>query len=178
MSYVFPIIGEWRWGGGVSDHKKRPLGNWQSDNAVDIMAPAGSTFVAPVSGRVTNISGRDPRQGTYGKTGTLFGRSVTIQAPDGREWFVTHLDNPTVRVGQFVTAGTPVSRIGDWGDRSHAHVATSQGDPRQLLGGAAPATAGALPAAATTAGTGCLVVLLAQLATLAGAIYGLVEVVT
>lgn len=178
--YVFPIIGKWTWGGGVAEHMSRPLGNWQSDNAVDIMAPAGSTFVAPVSGRVTRISGRDPRSGAYGSTGTLFGRSITIQTPDGRQWFATHLDNPIVQVGQFVSAGTPISRVGNWGERSHAHVAVSQGDPRALLSGA-PSSGASLPVSATTAttastsGAGCLPMLMVQLSILAGALYGIAK---
>lgn len=180
MSYIFPVQGKWRWGGGVGEHRKRPLGNWQSDNAVDIMAPAGSTFVSPVSGRVLRISGRDPRQGAYGSSGTLFGRSITIQAPDGNEWFATHLDNPIVRVGQFVTAGSPLSRIGDWGERSHAHVATSRGDPQALLSGAAPSQSGLIPESAVTTtaatGAGCITVLLAQLAAVGAVAYALVEV--
>jgi murein DD-endopeptidase MepM/ murein hydrolase activator NlpD len=177
MSYVFPILGSgWRWGGGVDEHHKRPLGNWQSDNAVDIMAPAGSVNVAPVSGRVVRVSGRDPRQGP---SGTIFGRSITIQEPGGRQWFVTHLDNPVVREGQFVQAGSPLARVADWGERSHAHWAVSQGDPRALLQGGTPAAASVIPAASTTAtGAGCLVHLLYQLTGVFMAGYLLVEVLT
>lgn len=174
---VFPVIGEWHWGGGVAAHESRPLGNWQSDNAVDIMAPAGSLNVAPVAGRIVKISGSDPAQGAKG---TIFGRSITIQEPNGRQWFTTHLDNPIVRVGQFVQAGAPLARIADWGSNSHAHWAVSQGDPQALLGGSPHVPQGTYPVgtAANSQAAGCATVLLVQLLALAAGTYELVKVVT
>lgn len=173
MSILFPILGEWRWGGGPDEHRKRPLGNWQSDNAVDIMARAGQVVIAPVSGRIVRVSGRDPRSGP---SGTVFGRSVTIQEPNGRQWFLTHLGDTNVRVGQFIGAGAPIARVGDWGGNSHLHLGVSQGDPRGLLGGSTPVSASTLPASATASGAGCITVLLAQLMVVSAIAYAIAEV--
>lgn len=92
--------------GGVAAHQARPLGNWQSDNAVDIGAPPRTLVLAPKAGWVSRIGGTDPQ---HGPVGTIFGEHVTISCPDNDAFFLTHLDR-IVGVGERVVAGQIIAR--------------------------------------------------------------------
>src|SRR3954468_24112527 len=39
-----------------ADHQARPLGDWQSDNAVDLAVPAGSDVLAVDDGQIVAVS--------------------------------------------------------------------------------------------------------------------------
>lgn len=77
--------------------------------AYDYMAPAGTPTVAPVGGRITRLSGRDPSQG--GSPGGPLGYSIYLQGKDGRSYFLTHLDRVGVKVGQRVRQGQRIAQV-------------------------------------------------------------------
>lgn len=86
-------------GGGPEAHGSRALGNWQSDNAYDLMGKAGDAVPAYVSGVVTKISGKpggDPGFAGYG---------ITVRTKDG-DLFFKHLGSANVKVGQRITPQT------------------------------------------------------------------------
>jgi len=86
-------------GGGPEAHHSRALGNWQSDDAYDIMGKTGDPIFAGVDGVVTNISGRpggDPGFAGYG---------ITVRTKRGN-FFFKHLGSKNVKIGQRVSANT------------------------------------------------------------------------
>jgi murein DD-endopeptidase MepM/ murein hydrolase activator NlpD len=96
--------------GGVAGHMSRPLGNWQSDNAVDFGASPGSPVVSVKAGFVSKGGGYDPHSGPVG---TIFGEHTTVEHDDGTAAFYTHLDR-LVSVGERVVAGELIGRVGEW----------------------------------------------------------------
>jgi len=85
-------------GGGPSAHGSRALGNWQSDNAYDLMGKAGAPVPAYVAGVVTKISGKpggDPGFAGYG---------ITVRTKHG-DLFFKHLGSANVKVGQKIKPG-------------------------------------------------------------------------
>jgi murein DD-endopeptidase MepM/ murein hydrolase activator NlpD len=130
--FVLPAGVQFSKGGGVADHMKRPLGNWQSDNAIDVHAVPTTIILAPKAGVVTKLGGHDPHQGPVG---TIFGEHVTITCPDGDIFFFTHTDR-IVGIGERVVAGQVIARIGDWPDSAamdHVHVGRVSGrNPEEL----------------------------------------------
>lgn len=132
----FPIAARWpvRNFGGVAAHKSRPLGNWQSDEAIDIGCPERSQVLAIDDGRVTKISGYDP---DGGPVGTIFGQSMTIQLDSGLEVFYTHQKmHPQTEVDERVVAGEMLSWVADYGPvgrwPEHLHIAWSTGNPEDM----------------------------------------------
>lgn len=97
-----PSVGSqvaFRAGGGPEAHHSRALGNWQSDDAYDLMGKANDPVYAGVSGTVTKISGQpggDPGFAGYG---------ITVNTPQG-QFFFKHLNTARVRVGQRITPST------------------------------------------------------------------------
>ena len=77
--------------------------------AYDYMAPAGKSVVAPVSGKVIKLSGRDPKLG--GAPGGPLGYSVYIRGDDGKTYFLTHIDRVRPKVGQRVRQGQKIAVI-------------------------------------------------------------------
>lgn len=130
--FVFPEGIRFRRGGGVRDHGKRPLGNWQSDNAIDVHAKPETPILAPKAGIVSRIGGHDPHEGPVG---TIFGEHVTITCPDGDAFFFTHTDR-IVGVGERVVAGQVIARVADWPSSvsmDHVHVGRISGrNPEEL----------------------------------------------
>lgn len=127
--------------GGVAAHKRRPLGNWQSDNAIDIGTPTkatkikGAAILAPLPGHITKISGHDP---TYGPHGTIFGQNVTIRFNAGFSGFFTHSKlQPWTELGEQVVAGEMLAWVSDFGVPGrwpeHLHIAFEEGhNPEQM----------------------------------------------
>lgn len=131
--YVDPFPGG-TWSGSPAAHRARALGNWQSDNAWDIMGRAGAPVYAVLPGRITRItpSGSSPQ---------FAGEGVYLSTSDGMWWY-RHID-AAVSVGQSVPAGALIGRLVSWtAGGPHLHLATDRGDPARARGGAAP-TAGA-----------------------------------
>lgn len=104
------------------------LGNWQSDNAVDLGVPNGTGVFATQGGRVTQV------RGSYqGGADRFDGFRVTI-AGDNNEWFYTHLSKANVQPGQSVTAGQLIGRSGSANGVPHLHLGCKTGNPVKLLG--------------------------------------------
>lgn len=129
--FVLPKGSEERNLGGVAAHMARPLGNWQSDNAIDVGSRPLTLILAPKSGYVSKVGGADPHNGPVG---TIFGEHVTITCWDGDAFFLTHTDR-IVGVGERVVAGQIVARIADWPGSvtlDHVHVGRKGGNPEDL----------------------------------------------
>lgn len=115
-----------KWGGGPSDHGSRPLGNWQSDNAWDVMAPKGTPVYAIEGGKVVGLGG-SPQL----KKGVIYGYQVTIQSNDN-SFFYTHLGEraPGIEMGAEVKKGDVIGFIGAPNDKwpQHVHIGLKKGD--------------------------------------------------
>jgi murein DD-endopeptidase MepM/ murein hydrolase activator NlpD len=111
-------------GGTPADHHARALGNWQSDDAYDLMGKAGQPIVAPISGVVTRISGHpggDPQFAGYG---------ITVKTPQG-DLFFKHLGSTKLKVGSKIKPGTLIGTLDPTVNGGpHLHLG---GDNRALL---------------------------------------------
>jgi soluble cytochrome b562 len=102
---------------GPKYHGSRPLGNWQSDNAWDLFAPAGTQWNSITKGIVKKI------HDTGRNTGKIYGTQVSINGTDGYpDIFYTHLKDVTLQKGDVVDIGTPVGKVSEWGESKSTHV--------------------------------------------------------
>lgn len=100
-------------------------GNW----ALDFMAPGGTRFLAPEDGRITRLSGHDPKLGEV-EPG-IFGWNIFLTTATGIVYFATHLGNRDVWEGRKVKAGTILGHVGHWPHdegRSHTHLGITHPD--------------------------------------------------
>lgn len=128
---AFPVGGKWKSLGGPEAHKSRPLGNWQSDNAVDIGAPVGTPVFAVNNGKIV---------GSFGPSSSgnpkVYGSRLTIDTGDN-QYFYTHLKGTVKDLGpgSTVTKGQLLGWIGAAnGIPSHLHFGAMKGDPTKILG--------------------------------------------
>jgi biotin carboxyl carrier protein len=105
-------------GGGPGAHHSRALGNWQSDDAYDLMGKAGQAVYAPVAGTVVKISGKPG-----GRPG-FAGYGITVRTPQG-DLFFKHLGSKKVKVGQKLKPGMLIGTLD----------ASTAGGPHLHLGG-------------------------------------------
>jgi murein DD-endopeptidase MepM/ murein hydrolase activator NlpD len=105
-------------GGGPEAHASRALGNWQSDDAYDLMGKAGQAVYAPIAGKVVKISGQPG-----GKPG-FAGYGITVRTPQG-DLFFKHLGSKKVKVGQRLKPGQLIGTL----------EASTAGGPHLHLGG-------------------------------------------
>lgn len=115
---VSGVAGGLTMGGGPSAHHSRPLGNWQSDDAYDLMGKAGQPIYSGVSGTVTRISGKP------GGSPQFAGYGITVKTPQG-DLFFKHLGSSKLRVGQKIKPGMLIGTLDP----------TVQGGPHLHLGG-------------------------------------------
>lgn len=116
-------------GPGQGTHSfSSPPNNWQSDNAVDIAVPEGSTAVAIVNGNITRTGGNnnDPSSRYNGFNAYLSG--------GGNEWFYTHLSKLLVSAGQKVNAGDAIGLTGSANGVPHLHIGQKLGNPADTFG--------------------------------------------
>ncbi len=118
---------------GPKNHGGRALGNWQSDNAWDIFAPAGTIVNSYTNGSVIKV--RD----TGKNSGKIFGTQVSIRGNDGYpDIFYTHLKNVKLNVGDVVKVGDYIGQISEWighDSMTHVHIGLPYGTHlRELLG--------------------------------------------
>jgi predicted chitinase len=110
---------------GPSNHGKRAFGNWQSDNAWDIFAPAGTIVNSYTEGTVTKI--RD----TGKNSGKVFGTQVSISGINGYpDIFYTHLKNVKLQKGDKVKVGDVIGQISEWvghDNMTHVHIGLPRG---------------------------------------------------
>jgi len=112
----------------VSDHRSRPLGNWESDNAIDIVPEPNSGSGTPVKAVVA------------GTIGFAFGYQRTggyrLHLLQGRqdEFYYAHFSGyaPGILPGRRVNAGQVIGYMGDTGNARgtpHVHLGRRNGDP-------------------------------------------------
>ena len=95
-------------------------GSW----ALDFMAHGGTPVLASYDGVITKLSGHDPKTGTHGKVGDVFGWSVYLKDSAGRVGYLTHMGSRTCKVGDKVKVGQKIGTVGKWPHdpgRSHTH---------------------------------------------------------
>jgi peptidoglycan LD-endopeptidase LytH len=126
-----------------ADHQRRPLGNWQSDNAFDIAVPAGTAVLAVANATVINTGGSPPTH----SSNVVGGFSVTLRTA-GNEVFYTHMMRAVVHPGERVRAGQKIGLSGYANNVEHLHLGLEHGDPLAIWGDGA---AGAVPAPADAA---------------------------
>lgn len=91
-------------GGGPEGHHSRALGNWQSDDAYDLMGKAGQSIYSPIGGTVVKISGQPG-----GKPG-FAGYGITVRTPQG-DLFFKHLGSANVKPGQRIKPGQLIGTL-------------------------------------------------------------------
>lgn len=98
------------------------LGNWESDNAVDIAIPVGTAIRAPYSGVIGS------QIGSLGSGGRFAGLRVHLQGA-GNELYFAHLSRLNVKAGQHVKAGQIIGWSGSANGVAHLHLGAKQGNP-------------------------------------------------
>lgn len=85
--------------------------------AVDIFAACGTPVVAPVAGRIDELSGTDNWDPVVDDGATRGGLSVSIVGDDGVRYYGSHLRMiaPSLRAGARVTPGQTLGEVGDTG---------------------------------------------------------------
>lgn len=117
-----PVIGR----PGQGTHS---LGNWESDNAIDISVPDGTPVIATQDGTIGKVYAR-----TLDPSSQFAGYQVHLGAGNN-EWFYTHLS----RLAKGIGAGTKVKKgqvIGYSGSANgapHLHLGVKNGNPLDLL---------------------------------------------
>lgn len=126
---AFPLARRGKNLGGPDAHRARALGDWQSDNAVDIGVPQGTRVLAVDDGEIIRLSGA-----WHGGGGRTDGFTVTLRTATN-EWFYTHLrSRAALRVGQRVRKSDPLGESGAGNGVPHLHIGSRKGDPEDLLG--------------------------------------------
>jgi murein DD-endopeptidase MepM/ murein hydrolase activator NlpD len=124
--YGPPVIKKFTMGGGPDAHGSRPLGNWQSDHAWDLMAPPGTPVYAIADGRISPSAGF----GFHSNGSTVWGRRFTLEFK-GNAAFYTHLGRYAkgIKPGARVKKGQLLGYLGDPpGFPSHLHIGLMHGD--------------------------------------------------
>lgn len=107
------------------------LGNWESDDAVDIAMPVGSPIYATENGVIGS------QFGSLGaSSGSRFaGLRLHLKSPDN-EWYYAHLSRfaPGIKPGARVRKGQLIGYSGEANGVAHLHLGVKRGDPRKLLG--------------------------------------------
>jgi len=130
-SLVYPLSVKGKDLGGPAAHKARAFGNWQSDNAVDIGCPRGTSVFAVVEGTIVKLGGHWDGTGNSNPNGF----NVTLRG-GGNQWFYTHLRyrSPGLKVGDRVKAGQYLGGSGAANGIDHLHIGCEHGNPETLLG--------------------------------------------
>jgi murein DD-endopeptidase MepM/ murein hydrolase activator NlpD len=79
--------------------------------------------LAPQDSTVWKLSGHPP--GEYVPGSSVFGWSVYLMTAGGVIYFVTHLGERALTVGQKIKAGQVIGTVGHWPNdpsRSHSHI--------------------------------------------------------
>jgi murein DD-endopeptidase MepM/ murein hydrolase activator NlpD len=86
--------------------------------ATDIFAPCGSVVVAPVSGRIGEVSRNDTWSSTANKGATRGGLSWSLIGTDGVRYYGSHLRSIDAGIGpgRVVRAGDRLGTVGKTGD--------------------------------------------------------------
>lgn len=106
------------------------LGNWQSDNAIDISVPNGTGIQAVLNGVVEKVKG-----GYSGGSSRFDGYQATVRFADGQRAFYTHLSKVNVKQGQKVKAGQVIGASGSANGVPHLHFGVEKGNPLDYIKG-------------------------------------------
>jgi peptidoglycan LD-endopeptidase LytH len=107
VGYRFPVAGcQARYGRSHHDYP-----------ATDIFASRGCAFVAPVAGRIDEVTRTDTWSPASNRGADRGGRSVSLVGVDGVRYYGSHLEAVAAGVvpGLRVRAGQPLGRIGNSG---------------------------------------------------------------
>lgn len=113
---------------GLPHQGTHTLGNWQSDNAVDIAVPVGTPLKALQDGVVVKVKHGSQDGGRFA------GDQVTIKGANGNEYFYAHGSKTNVKPGQRIKRGQVIGRSGSANGVAHLHFGQMKGDPRQHTG--------------------------------------------
>lgn len=105
------------------------LGNWESDNAIDLAMPVGSPLYAVEGGVI------GPQFGSLGSGGRFAGLRLHLNGPQ-TQWYYAHLSRfaPGLKPGTHVQKGQLIGYSGSANGVGHLHLGVNHGDPRQYLG--------------------------------------------
>lgn len=110
---------------GPTNHASRALGNWQSDNAWDMFAPANTMVYSFTDGVVTKV------YDTGKNSGKIYGTQISVKGMNGYpDIFYTHLKNARVQSGKKVKVGDEIGEISEWIGHptgTHVHVGLPYG---------------------------------------------------
>lgn len=116
--FTFPLQGDWSFGGSATAFGDRG----GAHQGIDLLSPCGTPVVAASSGTVkTNAS--QSAAGNY---------VVLTDTPSGEDQVYMHLQSrSTLKVGDAVTAGSPIAPVGDTGNATacllHVELWTAPG---------------------------------------------------
>lgn len=111
---------------GAPHQGTHTLGNWQSDNAIDISVPVGTPLLAPQNAVVVKVKRRPQSAGRFA------GDQVTLRGANGEMYFYAHgTTNGSVKPGTRLRAGQQFGRSGSANGVAHLHIGVSKGDPRK-----------------------------------------------
>jgi murein DD-endopeptidase MepM/ murein hydrolase activator NlpD len=102
------------------------LGNWQSDNAVDIGVPFGTPIYAQTDGTISKTGGSGNFDGRFG------GFNTTLSG-EHNAFFYTHLSKLAVKPGERVRKGQLLGYSGKANGVEHLHLGQEHGDPQRRL---------------------------------------------
>ncbi|HTE62697.1 MAG TPA: transglycosylase SLT domain-containing protein [Solirubrobacteraceae bacterium] len=108
---------------GAPHQGTHTLGNWQSDNAIDIGVPVGTPMVALQSGVVVKVTKHPQGSGRFA------GDQITIRGANGNEYFYAH-GVADVKAGQKIRRGQELGTTGSANGVAHLHFGQMKGDPR------------------------------------------------
>lgn len=103
------------------------LGNWQSDNAVDIGVPTGTPIFALEDGTIAKTVNRPSGGGRFA------GGQITLRGR-GNSYFYGHTSRIAVKPGQHVRRGQVIGYTGSANGVEHLHLGVQHGDPRRIIG--------------------------------------------
>jgi murein DD-endopeptidase MepM/ murein hydrolase activator NlpD len=103
------------------------IGNWQSDNAVDIAVPTGTPVLAIKDGVIGD------QIGSLGSSNpAMAGERVYVNTPND-SFYYAHLSKITVEPGQQVKKGDIIGYTGEANGVEHLHLGVQKGDPTNLI---------------------------------------------
>lgn len=106
---IWPVRG---WVTSGFGYRSDPFtGRRNMHDGIDIVAPYGTPVVAPAAGRVV-----------YSGWKSNWGRVVEIDHGNGIHTFFAHLRSTSVEVGEIVTRGQQIGRLGSSGRSTGAHL--------------------------------------------------------
>lgn len=110
---------------GAPHQGTHTIGNWQSDNAIDIAIPVGTPIRAATDGVIGS------RIGSLGSNNPRFaGLRVNLQG-QGQDFYYAHLSRLAVKAGQRVKKGQIIGYSGSANGVAHLHLGVRKGDPRR-----------------------------------------------